>query len=252
MKFSIIIATHNSTGSLPQTLDSILIQTYKDYEVVIVDGDSNDGTKKMIKDYENKFDGKLLWISESDKGIYDAMNKGIGMAEGEWLYFLGSDDILYNKEVLSSVADAIGSRPIDVIYGNVQWGNTDKIYDGKFSTLKIMQRNICHQAIFFRKDIFKKLGKFDTKYKTSADYVFNMKWFNDKGVVKKYMDVTVAKYNTEGHSSGDLDSNFWPERDAIIKRYFPKHILILRRIYKNLHRVAGIINKTKGKTNAKS
>lgn len=251
MKFSIIIATHNSTGSLSKTLNSILAQTHNDYEVVIVDGVSTDDTQGMIKGYEKKFDGKLRWISEPDKGIYDAMNKGIDMAGGEWLYFLGSDDVLYDEGVLSSASDAIEGKPVDVIYGNVQWGDLDRIYDGKFSTLKIMQKNICHQAIFFKKDIFERLGQFDTKYKTSADYVFNMKWFNDKSVVHRYIEVTVAKYNIKGHSSGKLDPDFWPERDAIIKRYFPKHILILRRIYKTLRKMTGA-NKTQGKTNAKS
>lgn len=252
MRLSIIIATHNSYGSLSKTLDSILSQNYKDYEVIIVDGASTDGTVRLIKAYEKKFKGKLRWVSEKDKGIYEAMNKGIDMSAGEWIYFLGSDDTLCDNNVLGSVSTAINEKDFDIVYGNVQWGDSDKIYDGKFSTLKIMQKNICHQAIFFKKDIFKRIGKFDTKYKTSADYVFNMKWFNDKSVTHRYIDVTVAKYNIEGHSSGKLDPNFWPERDAIIKKYFPAYILILRGFYKSFRNIFKRVFKGRDKSDAKS
>lgn len=231
MKFSIIIATHNAAKSLSKTLDSILSQIYKDYEVIIIDGASSDGTRGLIENYEKKFNGKLRWKSELDKGIYDAMNKGIGMAKGEWIYFLGSGDVLYDADVLDSIFDAIRKKPADVIYGNVQWGDSKTIYDGKFSKLKLIEKNICHQAIFFNKKIFKKLGKFDLKYKTGADYVFNMKWFNEKSIIKKYIGRTIAIYDVTGSSSKNYDSRFWSERRAIIKKYFPLNIIILRRVF---------------------
>lgn len=252
MKFSIIIATYNSARSLPKTLESILSQTLNDYEVIVVDGGSKDGTQELIKKYEKDFNKQLRWASEADDGIYDAMNKGIDVAKGEWLYFLGSDDILHDKEVLSTISDVTEEGGADIIYGNVQWGDTGKIYDGKFSALKIMQRNICHQAIFFRKNVFEKFGKFDTRYKTAADYVFNMKWFNDRSVKKKYIDTVVAKYNIEGHSSGKLDPNFWPERDTIIKKYFPAHIVIVRGFYKSFRNIFKMVFKGRDKPDAKS
>src|SRR5450830_737191 len=107
MKFSIIIATYNAEENLGKTLDSILSQTSKDYEVLVMDGVSTDGTQKLVSSYEKKFAGGLKIVSETDTGIYDAMNKGIGMAKGEWLYFMGSGDRLFDSNVLRSINDIV-------------------------------------------------------------------------------------------------------------------------------------------------
>jgi glycosyltransferase involved in cell wall biosynthesis len=229
MKFSIVICTYNASKSLPTALDLILAQKCADYEVIIIDGSSIDGTQEIIKGYEKKFDGRLRWISELDKGIYDAMNKGIDMARGEWIYFLGSDDVLCSNDVLEKISNEIGESNPDVIYGNVAWGNTGKIYDGKFSALKLMQENICHQSIFFKKRLFDKFGKYDTKYKVLADHIFNMQWFNDESVRRKYVDLTIAKYNVDGQSSVSCapDEEFTKDRDKIIGKYFPKEYVDL-------------------------
>jgi len=264
MKFSIIIATHNAAKGLPKTLDSILSQIYKDYEVVVVDGASTDGTQGLIENYEKKFNGKLRWISEPDKGIYDAMNKGISIAKGEWLYFLGSGDVFYDIKVLSSVSDALKKESLNVIYGNIQWGDSNVIYGGKFSKFKLIRKNICHQAIFFNKKVFERLGKYDTKYKTGADYVFNIIWFNDKGIESKYIKKTIAIYDVGGYSAKNYDSEFWPERKTMIKRYFPAHIIILSWVYTLFCRlftvfgflsrgdIGGLKNKIKERHNGKS
>ena len=229
LKFSIIIPVYNAVDSLAETLDSILVQTCKNYEVIIVDGLSTDSTQKIIEEYEKKPDGRLRWISELDKGIYDAMNKGIDMARGDWIYFLGSDDVLYSNDVLEKISNEIGESNPDVISGNVAWGNTGKIYDGKFSALKLMQENICHQSIFFKKSLFDKFGKYDTKYKVLADHVFNMQWFNDESVRRKYVDLTIARYNVDGQSSVSCapDEEFTKDRDKIIRKYFPKEYVDL-------------------------
>lgn len=230
MKFSIIIATKDAVRSLPKTLDSILSQKYSNYEVIIIDGVSEDGTKELIKDYENKLPGKLYFKSEPDRGIYDAMNKGIDAAQGEWLYFLGSGDVFFDEGVLEEVNKTIKNNREDVIYGDVQWGNSKKIYDGKFSRLKLLEKNICHQAIFYSRSVFKKSGNFELRYKIAADYVFNMKWFNDKGIKRRYIKKIIAIYNAKGVSSETYDKEFWGRRREIIKKYFPLHIIILRRV----------------------
>jgi len=221
-QFSIIIPTYNASGLLPSALDSVLAQTFSDYEVILVDGNSTDGTQEIVKKYEKKFGGKLRWVSESDEGIYDAMNKGLGLAKGEWIYFLGSDDTFYSKNVLEKVNKEIKNSNVDVIYGSVQWGDLDKVYDGEFSLLKIMQKNICHQAIFYKKDLFKRLGKYDLNYKTWADYLFNIRWFNNRSVKHKYIDLIVAKYGANGFSSSIEDEQFLKERGEIVAKYFPK------------------------------
>jgi glycosyltransferase involved in cell wall biosynthesis len=223
MKFSIIIPTKDSARDLANALNSILVQNFKDYEIIVMDGVSKDGTSKVIKQFAKRFDGRLRWISEPDKGVYDAMNKGIGLAKGEWIYFLGSDDVLYSKYVLERVNGAISKNDLDVIYGNVRWGNTRRLYDGKFTPLKLMNQNICHQAIFYKRDIFKKFGKYNLKYRMWADHALNMQWFNDKDTKKKYIGLTIAKYGIGGFSSvNSQDDEFIKDRDKLIEKYFPK------------------------------
>lgn len=226
MRFSIILPTYNCAESLSKALGSIWRQDYNNYEVIVVDGRSTDDTLRIIKDYEKKFGGRLRWVSEADKGIYDAMNKGVDLAKGEWIYFLGSDDVLYSRDVLEKVSKEIKKSGVDVIYGNVQWGDSDEIYDGKFSTLKLMEKNICHQSIFYRKTLFEALGKFDLKYKIWADYLFNIRWFNNIKFQHKYVDLIIAKYGIGGVSK-DEDEQFLKDRDKINVRYFPKEYIEL-------------------------
>lgn len=224
MKFSVIIPTCNASEKLPQTLGSVLAQTCGDYEVIVVDGASIDGTLDIVESYEKKFEGRLRWVSEKDEGIYDAMNKGIDLAKGGWIYFLGSDDTLHSEDVLEKVSGEIEKNNPDVVYGNVMWGKTGKIYDGKFSSLKLMRKNICHQAIFFKKNLFMTFGKYDLKYKVLADHVFNMRWFNDDSVKKEYLELIIANYSLEGQSSASSspDKEFTKDRDELMEKYFPK------------------------------
>jgi glycosyltransferase involved in cell wall biosynthesis len=236
MKFSIIITTHNASKGLTKTLDSVLEQECKDYEVIVIDGCSTDGTQDILKEYEKKFSGKLTWSSQADKGIYDAMNKGIDKAKGDWLYFLGSGDYLLDTNTLAKVADGI-KKPDEVIYGNVKLGEKKTIHDGRFNAFKLVGKNICHQAIFYNRKVFEKLGKFETKYDVAADYVFNMKWFNDKNISKKYINQVIAYYDNEGFSAKIYDEIYWDERNELINKYFPWYIVCLRKIYTPLHKM---------------
>lgn len=223
MKFSIIICTYNVDSSISKTLESILAQDFKDFEVIVVDGKSTDNTIKLIKSYEEQFEEKLKFISEEDSGIYDAMNKGIKIAKGEWLYFLGSGDIFYDNNVLDKLnKEIILLKDHDIIYGNVEMGNTGLIYDGKFTIKKLIKKNISHQAIIFNKNIFNLLGFFNAKYKSLADWEFNMRWFNNKKIKVKYIDVTIAKYDLTGMSKSFFDKLFYDDFENNVKKYFPK------------------------------
>ena len=124
MKLSLITVTYNSSITLSDTLQSVLNQTYPDIEYIIVDGASKDNTVSIIKEYEPKFHGRMKWISERDKGLYDAMNKGIRMATGEVLGILNSDDFFTTNVVLQQVADAFeANRELDAVYGDVHFVN---------------------------------------------------------------------------------------------------------------------------------
>ena len=151
MKLSIIIPTYNSASVLPKALDSIVGQTFGDWEVLIMDGVSTDDTLKVAQSYN---DSRIRINSEPDKGIYDAMNKGIGKARGEWLYFLGSDDWLLNDNVLHDVF-AQDADSYDVVYGEVEAPHLASNHSGEW-TLQTIDRNRCHQAILYRRQVIRR------------------------------------------------------------------------------------------------
>lgn len=204
-KISIIIPTYNSEEFIQTAIESIVIQTYEEYEILIIDGNSSDKTVDSIKKMSQKHQ-QIRYISEKDKGIYDAMNKGIELAKGEWLYFLGSDDALNDKKVLQKVADTLNG--FDVVYGNVIRSSTQKEYAGEFTYEKLNQKNICHQALFVHKSVFKTVGKFNLKYKVLADWIHNFAWFSTPKIKHKFIDLVIAKYNDEGFSSNTSDLAF--------------------------------------------
>ena len=136
MKISIITATYNSEKTLRDTLDSILAQTYPDIESIIVDGASKDGTIDIVREYEPRFGGRMHWISEPDKGIYDAMNKGIKMASGDVIGVLNSDDFYHDERVVEDIANAFTQKNVECVYGNLVFidendkNNTLRIWKG--------------------------------------------------------------------------------------------------------------------------
>ncbi len=218
---TIITPTYNSEKTIETSILSVANQRYINKEHLIIDGQSSDNTLDIIKKYAAKYP-HIKWKSEKDDGIYEAMNKGIDWSSGEWVYFLGDDDIFYDNDVLVNILTPEVSN-LDVIYGNVQWGETDQIYDGPFSQLKLMEKNICQQAIFFKKNVFTQLGEFQTEYDSWADWVFNMKWFNSENIHWKYVKNVIAKFNTTGHSCQKADKAFLKNRTNLIQTHFPIH-----------------------------
>ena len=211
-KFSIIIPTYNSAKTLQVCLNSILEQSFSDFEVLLIDGVSSEGTIAIIKNYA-QLNEKIHWVSEKDSGIYDAMNKGIKLAKGKWLYFLGSDDHFYNSDVLKLINENIEQDfTFDVIYGNVISPHFNGIYDGEFTNEKIFKQNICHQAVFIKRSVFKQIGVFNKRYKGFADWDHNMRWFLSLKIRKKYLDIIIANYGEGGFTSLNWDSVFGNEK----------------------------------------
>lgn len=199
---SVIIPTYQAGATLENALKTIVGQSFQNYEILIMDGGSKDETARIAEEYSAQW-SNLKFFTAPDKGIYDAMNKGILAARGDWVLFLGSDDALYDKETLSSVSKKLTNEN-DVIYGDVFSTRFGGRYDGEFSEEKIFTKNICHQAIFFRRTIFDSIGNFDIKYRFHADWEHNMRWFLSGKVRKAYIPVTVANYADGGlSSSGD-------------------------------------------------
>lgn len=235
--FSIIIPTYNSAKTVRATMDSIVSQTFSDFEVCIIDGVSTDNTSAIIKEYMQK-DKRIKWYSEKDKGIYDAMNKGIKKASGDWLFFIGSDDAFFDNEVLQKVHDQC--QGYDVVYGNVYSDHFNGVYDGEFFGEDMLEKNICHQSIFYKKNIFNTIGCYDLKYTVWADWDHNMQWFYSKKIRSKFIDLIVTNYNANGFSALIYDPKFRLDRYWNYTKY-NKHNLTL---YQRLKRVKQELMKT--------
>lgn len=219
-ELSIIIPTFNAEQFIERSLLSVIHQQYKKYEIIIQDCCSSDNTLKKIQELKATYPHvPISDFSEKDQGVYDAMNKAIEKARGTWIYFLGSDDYLY-ENVLQRVTDTIESftEDYDLIYGNVNAERLGDQYDGQFDQTKISKQNICHQAIFYNKKIFTTIGIYNLKYKQLADWDFNIRsFFNDK-ITTKYIDITIAFYSDDGLSYTVCDEVFHKDHYPIVKK----------------------------------
>ncbi len=196
---SVITVVYNGAATLENTITSVAGQTFRDLEYIIIDGGSKDGTLDIIHKHTNTV---TRWISEPDKGVYDAMNKGIRLTEGEWLYFLGSDDLFQDANVLESFFSDPSLANFDLVYGDVLSPSYKGRYDGEFTLEKLLSRNLSHQAAFYRKSLFTRLGYYDQRYRMHADWDFNLRCFSDPAVRTKYTGVLVATFGADGISAG--------------------------------------------------
>jgi glycosyltransferase involved in cell wall biosynthesis len=227
-KLSIIIPTFKSAGTIQRCLDSIRVQIFTDYEIVVQDGGSSDRTTELIEQFRRENPGIKLELEQGrDKGVYDAMNKAMRRASGEWLFFLGSDDEFYNENVLDKVLCIPEAADCDVLYGNAQivgiagWAEDGAIYDGPFDLSKLLTKNICHQALFYRAAFAREIGDYNQEYVVCADWDFNMRCWA-KGQFK-YVDVLVAKFHGGGNSSNARpDPHFEADLTTNIIQYFGK------------------------------
>jgi len=210
--FSIIMPTYNSAGVVREAISSIKRQTFNSWELWVIDGVSTDNTIAMVREIAEQ-DPRIRLLSEKDQGIYDAMNKGIQLAGGDWLYFLGSDDRLLGKDVLTQVFNALPRSPVGLIYGNVIMNGVP--YDGPFDLEKLMRKNISHQAIFYSRSLFQQTGLYNTAYKLHADWDLNIRYFSRADYTAKYVDILIAEFG-EGGVSASHDVAFL--RGALLPR----------------------------------
>jgi len=206
--FSVIMPLYNCEGTLQQALDSITGQVFKNYELVLVDGGSKDDTQYIISNFKKTVNTNIQFISEPDRGIYDAMNKGIDMATGRWLYFMGGDDTFSSPTVLDQVYQTIQNEPVDLVYGNV----TGIISNTKYAddTInKVLSRGIHHQGIFYSREIFNYTGKYNLKFRVAADYHLTLKVFCNPTFKTRYIDLDIARFGEAGLSSSIYDYRFY-------------------------------------------
>jgi glycosyltransferase involved in cell wall biosynthesis len=214
---SVIIPTFQAEGTLERALKSVTDQTYKDYEALIIDGGSRDETLEIAKHFGDQF-SQVRCFSSPDRGVFDAMNKGIFNSRGRWLYFLGSDDHLYAHDTLEQVSRSLQDTT-GVVYGNVFSTRWNGVYDGEFDGEKILDKNICHQAIFFHRSVFEALGPFNIKYRYAGDWEFNYRWMLSPVIEKRYTDQVIANYSDGGLSSQNRDLKFEQDRLLLYVRH---------------------------------
>lgn len=245
MKISIITATYNSKRTLRDTLESVLSQTFSDYEHIIIDGDSKDGSLDLIRTYAPKYGDRLKVVSEPDQGIYDAMNKGIQMATGDVIGILNSDDFYTSADALQVIADTFANNDIDATYGDIHFVNDDDLskcvryYSSAIFRRSFMRFGLmpAHPSFYCKKAVYEKYGSFDTSYKVAADFENLLRIIYVGNIKTKYIPKDFVTMRTGGASTAGLSSRTQIMKDHLraLKAndiYSNVFLLSLRYIYK--------------------
>ncbi len=217
MKVTIITVTYNSAKYLQECIDSVLMQTYPDIELILIDGLSTDGTIDIIKKYESKI---ARWVSEEDNGMYDAINKGMGMATGDVIGILNSDDVLASKDVVASIAHCFNEHKVDSLYG-------DLVYVDQLNTKKVIRYwkgfpykryrfnygwMPAHPTFYFRRNLLQELGGYESHYFTAADYEFMARYLYRYRISSTYLPLLIVKMRVGGQSNRDITSRLRANR----------------------------------------
>ena len=209
MKISIITVCYNSAATIEKTIQSVAAQTYKNIEYIVVDGNSKDTTVAIIKKHEAVI---TKWISEPDKGLYDAMNKGIEMTTGDIIGIINSDDTFYNNLVLEEVAKFHANNKIDASVGNIvqhkENGNVVRRYSAQNWQPEKLKIGFMppHPSIFFKRELFQQFGGYNLGFKIGADYELITRFFLKNKIVWKYSGITTTAMLVGGLSSSGTSS----------------------------------------------
>ncbi|UZR94360.1 glycosyltransferase family 2 protein [Chondrinema litorale] len=225
-KISIIIAVYNSASYLNQCLESCIKQTYPEVEVIVIDGGSTDGSVEIIKTYDKNLH---YWISESDEGIYDAWNKGLKKASGEWICFIGSDDFLWNKNVLDELYQELldaKERKIRLLYGKVNIVSEKNLnilsIEGKpWSICKPKIKNymtFMHCGTFHHIGLFKEYGYFNSSFKLAGDYEFILRELKKTDRDAMFVDNVTVVGMRIGGVSNSLNSRLEAAKETSLAR----------------------------------
>jgi glycosyltransferase involved in cell wall biosynthesis len=240
MKFTVITVCRNSEKVLARALSSLRQQTYQDREWVVIDGLSSDATLQIVRSYS---EGIGALISESDGGIYDAMNKGITVAKGDIIFFLNSDDAFHDESVLKDVAATFEAFPsLELLFGNVVYQSPTGRVLRTFAHINadtLIFEDLCHQAVFARRSLFERIGGFDERFRLNADYDWLIRVFHSRARWHR-LDRNVAIFSTGGaHMKNPAELS--AERREVRLQYISPMALALgglqRRITRRLYRL---------------
>lgn len=224
-KLSIITICYNIKDEIERTCESIVNQTWKDFEWIVVDGGSTDGTVDVLNKYKKHM---TVFISEPDKGVYNAMNKGIKLAKGEWLNFMNGGDCFAENDVLEKVFKD-KKYEADILYANLylldKGLKQNKTYPKRIDKNHFYNGNICHQSSFIKRELFDEFGLYDETYKICADYE---KWVIYASNNKKfqYLDIFSSIFYLGGISANHR--KMMEERNNIKSKYYSKGYIFLK------------------------
>ena len=198
---SIITINYNNSSGLEKTIQSVIPQTFKNFEYLVIDGASNDGSLGVIQKNKTAIH---FSISEPDTGIYNAMNKGIKAAKGSYLLFLNSGDVLNGSLALE---DFINHKNFegDIIYGDYKFEKGEKVYPDKLSPLFFVRTSLPHQSTFFRREVFDEMGLYDEHYTIVSDRSFYIKCFLSNRFIFKHIPYFLSIYDLSGISNNPMN-----------------------------------------------
>ena len=248
LKVSVITAVYNNKSMIASAIDSVLGQNYSNVEYIIVDGASDDGTVEIIKKYGDKIS---IFISETDTGIYQALNKGIEHSTGDVICFLHADDFYNDNTVIDRVVKQFEVSQADSVFGDLVYVNkldTSKIIrywkSGNFS-LKKMNRGWMppHPAFFVKKEVYSRIGSFDESFKIAADYDFILRALKIEQISASYLPEVVYRMRVGGISNRSLKSLFLKSKEdyRVLRKNGLKNKTIL--LFKNLSKVKQFFSK---------
>ena len=227
MLLSIITINRNNLAGLKKTVESVLQQSYVDYEWIVIDGGSTDGSRALIEQHAGQL---AFWCSEPDGGIYNALNKGLSHANGEYVQFLNSGDWLYDDHTLEKAISTIAddNQQADIYYGdNLQVRDDGQsvpaTYPDELGFLFFPYNNICHQATFYRRTLFDG-NPYDESFSIVSDWAMNLNLLF-KGATFKHLEQFIVYYDNSGRSSA-ADSRHHEERTAAFAKYVPEQVRI--------------------------
>ena len=224
MKISVITVTFNSAATVRDTIESVLWQEYQDYEYLVIDGGSKDNTVDIIREYEPKFGGRMRWISEKDKGMYDGINKGIRMATGDVVGIINSDDFYHRNDIFDVIAKSFKENPdVQAIYGDVRFvkpSNLEKTV--RYYSCKNWKPwrfrfgfMPAHPTFFTYKENFEKHGYYQYDYHIAADYELLIRHLYTNKIPAKYVPVDFMKMRTGGRSTNGWKANVLLNKEIV-------------------------------------
>ena len=222
MRLSIVTATFNSAKTVRDTFESVLSQSFQDYEYLIVDGGSKDSTLDILREYEPRFQGRMSWKSEPDKGIYDAMNKGFKQAGGDIMMLINSDDFFARTDALEMVVKTFDEHPeADCVYADLYYVSADNT-DNVVRVWKTGEQRPfrtgwlpAHPTFYVKRDVYEKYGYFNLDYPLAADFELMLRFVEKHHIKVHYLPEYLVKMRLGGATSKNLHNIIQQDRECI-------------------------------------